>query len=919
MPQHLDNFIHIYNATQNNLKGINVSLPINKLIVVTGVSGAGKSSFAYDVLYAEGQRRYVETFSPYARQFIERMDKPNVEKIEGILPAIAIDQKHPVKTSRSTVGTMTEINDYLKLLFAHLATLYCPQCGKEVKAYDIQEIINEIQQRYRGEKLFICFPYQVARPKEDRFFLLKHGFDRILKDGKILNLDELNWHQERCIYVFIDRLNTSQNERLHEALQMAYQFGQGKAAIYIWQSSELKLFSRDYMCPYCNKVYQRPHANLFSFNSPLGACPTCRGFGKIIGYDMDLVIPDKNMSLAEGAIKIWKKYSEEYEDLMRFCQNQGIPVDVPFTQLSSQHQAMIINGGPGFYGIKGFFDWLETKSYKMHVRVFLSRYRGYFTCPDCQGTRFKREVLQYKLKGRDIAQILSLSIDEAYDFFTAEFLEIENPAVNLLLNEIKRRLFYLKEAGVGYLTLDRQSRTLSGGEVARVNLTKALGSALVNTLFILDEPSVGLHPRDNERLINILKRLAQENTVVVVEHDPDILKAAEYVLELGPGAGERGGQIVFWGTIEEFKKQDTLTAQYLTGKKQIKMPNLRRRPKGWIEIQGAKANNLKGIDVRIPLGVMVCLTGVSGSGKSTLAQEIIYKGIKKEKGDFCGKPGIYKRISGFEKVGDIILVDQSPIGQTPRANPATYLDIFTSIRKFFASLPEAKTKGLNPGHFSFNSPGGRCPACQGAGYERIEMQFLSDVYITCPVCKGKRYQEDILEITFKGKNIADVLNMTFQEARHFFSFQPQIVRQLLPAIKVGLGYLRLGQPINTLSGGEAGRLKLAKFLRENGKKGILFIFDEPTVGLHPHDIQCLLNVFQTLLTKGHSLLIIEHNLEVIKWADYLIDLGPEGGDRGGEIIAAGTPEEIINHPQSYTGQCLKKYNNFFKQTYFNPF
>ncbi|CAD7779501.1 MAG: UvrABC system protein A [Candidatus Methanoperedenaceae archaeon GB50] len=650
-----------------------------------------------------------------------------------------------------------------------------------------------------------------------------------------------------------------------------------------------------------------PLPNFFSFNSPLGACETCKGFGRVIDYDLDLVIPDKNKSLADGAVKIWKKGSYEYQDLISFCNSRGIPTDIPFCQLSPKAQKDIIQGGHGFYGIKGFFRWLETKIYKMHVRVFLSRYRGYFTCPDCGGTRFKKEVLFYRLKGKNIAQIYAMTIDEAYEFFSQSFPEREDdPAVKLLLNEITHRLHYLKEAGVGYLTLDRQSRTLSGGEVARVNLTRASGSSLVNMLFVLDEPTVGLHPRDNKRLIKILKDLSKENTVVVVEHDPDIIKAADYILDLGPGAGEDGGKIVYFGKLNGLLKANkSITGKYISGKKQISLSFKKRKPRRWLEIKGAAAHNLKNINVCIPLGVMVCLTGVSGAGKSTLAYEIIYKGIKKEKGDFRGVPGKYHKIVGLEYIDDVILIDQTPIGKTPRANPATYLGIFSAIRNFFASLPEAKLKGYTPGTFSFNSPGGRCKVCQGAGFERIEMQFLSDVYLTCPACKGQRYQPEILEITYKGKNIADVLNMTFKQSMKFFAEHPKIREQFLPLIDIGLDYLRLGQPINTLSAGEAQRLKLAKYFKMD-KGPCLFIFDEPTVGLHLAEIEYLLKSLENLLNKGHSLIVIEHNLEVIKSADYVIDLGPEGGPEGGEIVASGTPEEIVRIERSYTGQCLRK-------------
>jgi len=902
----MSSYIRVIGASQHNLKHISFDLPLNTLTVITGVSGAGKSSLAYDVLYAEGQRRYVETFSPYARQFMERMDRPAVEKIEGILPAIAIDQRQTVKTSRSTVGTMTEMTDFVKLLFVHLAVLYCPHCGRPVTKDTPQKIAKTLLTNALGKRGIVFFPSILTLEKKKE--LQRLGFDRIWEKGEIKNIEEVDFKETEQVYVAVDRLSIEPKNqaRLLEAIEMAMNFGQGEVTIQIIPEKMLK-FSRNYACPYCGIKYRLPLPNFFSFNSPLGACETCKGFGRVIDYDLDLVIPDKNKSLADGAIKIWKKGSYEYQDLISFCNSRGIPTDIPFCQLSPKAQKDIIQGGHGFYGIKGFFRWLETKIYKMHVRVFLSRYRGYFTCPDCGGTRFKKEVLFYRLKGKNIAQIYAMTIDEAYEFFSQSFPEREDdPAVKLLLNEITHRLHYLKEAGVGYLTLDRQSRTLSGGEVARVNLTRASGSSLVNMLFVLDEPTVGLHPRDNKRLIKILKDLSKENTVVVVEHDPDIIKAADYILDLGPGAGEDGGKIVYFGKLNGLLKANkSITGKYISGKKQISLSFKKRKPRRWLEIKGAAAHNLKNINVCIPLGVMVCLTGVSGAGKSTLAYEIIYKGIKKEKGDFRGVPGKYHKIVGLEYIDDVILIDQTPIGKTPRANPATYLGIFSAIRNFFASLPEAKLKGYTPRTFSFNSPGGRCKVCQGAGFERIEMQFLSDVYLTCPACKGQRYQPEILEITYKGKNIADVLNMTFKQSMKFFAEHPKIREQLLPLIDIGLDYLRLGQPINTLSAGEAQRLKLAKYFKMD-KGPCLFIFDEPTVGLHLAEIEYLLKSLENLLNKGHSLIVIEHNLEVIKSADYVIDLGPEGGPEGGEIVASGTPEEIVRIERSYTGQCLRK-------------
>ena len=902
------NCIRVIGASQNNLKNISLDLPLGRITVITGVSGSGKSSLAFDTLYAEGQRRYIETFSPYARQFIERMDRPKVERIEGILPAIAIDQKNPVKTSRSTVGTMTEITDYVKLLFSQIAIPYCQVCNRPVREDTPQSVWEEIRD-YSGKKAILTFPYRIEDPNLARQALLQLGFDRIVEGGEIIYLDEANLRPDKEIYILVDRflIKEENRKRILDSLEQAFKFGKGHIDINI-EGKNLK-FSDKLHCPYCDVSYRRPFPNLFSFNSPLGACDVCRGFGKIIDIDLDLVIPDKEKSLAEGAIRPWKKDTYEFSELMDFCHRHRIPVDIPFSRLKERQKRMIIEGYGDYYGIKGFFRWLETKSYKMHVRVFLSRYRGYFTCPACKGTRFKKEALLYRIKGKNIAEVYALNISSAYKFFRELEEDIKNNmAAKLIVDEIKRRLRYLIDVGVGYLTLDRQSRTLSGGEVARVSLTRALGASLVNTLYVLDEPSIGLHPRDSHRLVGILKKLSAENTVVVVEHDPEIIKNCDYILDLGPGAGEAGGRIMYFGRIEGIKDaKNSLTAKYLTGKLSIPVPKRYRVPRSWLYIKGARAHNLKDIDLKIPLNVMVCLTGVSGSGKSTLAEEIIYKGIKKEKGQFVGRPGKYKSISGIEEIKDVIFVNQSPIGETPRANPATYLGCFGLIREVFSQTEQARELGYKAGMFSFNCPGGRCEACKGEGFEKVEMQFLSDVYLTCPKCQGKRYRPEILEIKYNGKSIADVLEMTFKEALIFFSDKKKICQCFKPIFSVGLEYLRLGQPINTLSGGEAQRLKLSRYMGIKDKGPYLFIFDEPTIGLHFSDIQKLLDAFNKLIENGHSLLIIEHNLDVIKSADYIIDLGPEGGDAGGRIIAQGTPREIAMVEGSYTGRYLRRY------------
>ena len=895
--------IRIKGARQNNLKNISIDLPIHKIIAITGVSGSGKSSFAFDTLYAEGQRRYIETFSPYVRQFMERFDAPDVDSIENIPPAIAIDRKFPVKTSRSTVGTMSEITDYVRLLFPRIATLYCERCGREVRRETPFHVWNEIKDK-EGKRLIIGFP--IEDPSKEKIKeLISLGFTRIYKDGEILDLTE---KVKGKIYVVVDRVRISseKRQRIIDSIEQAFRFGQGKICLFI--DEETLFFSNRLECSYCNISYRDPFPNLFSFNNPIGACEECRGFGKIIDIDLDLVIPDKNKSLKEGAIRPWgdwRQRREEFLDLMHFCKTHNIPIDVPFKDLSEEQKDAIINGTEDFYGIRGFFEWLETKRYKMHVRVYLSKYRGYITCPKCNGTRFKKEPLLYKINGLNIAQIYALSIDKAKEFFDSIKIPPYDKASQLILNEIKSRLSYLQEVGLGYLTLDRQSRTLSSGELQRLSLTSALGASLVDSLYILDEPSVGLHARDTDRLLRILKRLRnQRNTVIVVEHDPDLIKGSDIILDLGPGAGEDGGRIVYFGPANEIR--DGLTAEYLNGKRKIPIPEKRRNPKGYIYIKGAREHNLKGIDVKIPLGIFVCITGVSGSGKSTLVEDVLYKGIMWLKGKSLEKPGSFEKIEGIENISDVILVDQSPIGRTPRGNILTYTGAMSAIRKLFASTKDAKEKGLTPSHFSFNVPGGRCETCKGEGYEKVEMQFLSDVFVRCPDCGGLRYKKEILDVRYKGKSISDIFSMTVDSAISFFENIPEIVEPLRVVSDIGLGYLRLGQPINTLSGGEAQRLKLSKFLREN-RKDTLFILDEPTVGLHFEDINKLLKVLHRIVDKGNSLIVIEHNMDVIKTADWIIDLGPEGGDKGGDIVAEGRPEDIVKCKDSYTGRFLKRY------------
>ncbi|MFH0812079.1 MAG: excinuclease ABC subunit UvrA [Pseudomonadota bacterium] len=907
--------IRIIGANQNNLKNLTIDLPLHKLITITGVSGSGKSSLAFDTLYAEGQRRYVETFSPYARQFMERMDKPRVERIEGIPPAIAINGKNLVKTSRSTVGTMTEIADYGKLLFAHIADLYCYQCGRNVEKDSAFSIWNKLLTREEGTSFMITFPFpcQGLERKEIENYLSRLGFFRVYQNGAIVPLDEGLRAAENEIQVLMDRLilKKEAKKRIMDSLEGALRFGKGQIALVI-PGEEVLRFSTRFHCPYCNLSYQDPVPNFFSSNSPLGACETCRGFGRIIDIDLDLVIPDKNKSLKEGAIKPWKTEAVrmEFNDLMAFCRSQGIPANIPFKELNEKDKEAIINGTPDFYGIRGFFQWLETKKYKMHVRVFLSRYRSYLLCPTCSGTRFKGTVLHWRVGGKDIAQIYGMSIGEAYQFFTQLPSLLRNDEVaTRILQEIQTRLRYLIEVGLGYLTLDRQSRTLSGGEVERVNLTAALGSSLANALYILDEPSIGLHPRDNQRLLHILHQIKENNnTVIVVDHDPEIIRKSDIILDLGPGAGEKGGEVMYFGPAKDIgKASHSLTGNYLSGTLRIPVPERRRVPQGTkkIVIKGAKEHNLKNLDLEIPLGMMVCVTGVSGSGKSTLVEELLFRGLKREKGKLEEKPGDYASLEGAEQIKEVMLVNQRPIGETPRSNPVTYLKAFDAIRTVFSQAPLARERGYTPGTFSFNVEGGRCETCKGEGFEKVEMQFLADVYLTCPDCKGNRFQPEILKVTFQGKTIAEVLNLTVAEAVEFFHRLPKVLAPLTTLKEVGLGYLRLGQPLNSLSAGEAQRLKLAKYICTTPGKDTLFIFDEPTIGLHFDDTAKLIRTFQGLVNKGNSVVIVEHNLEVIKCADYIIDLGPEGGDGGGQVVISGPPEIVAQCPQSWTGRFLK--------------
>ena len=906
--------IRLRGVRQNNLKNLDLEIPVGSLLAVTGVSGSGKSSLAFDTLYAEGQRRYVESFSTYARQFLDRMDKPEVDAIHGVPPAIAIDQSNPVKNSRSTVGTMTEINDHVKLLFAKMATLHCRGCGGVVETDHPDGIVAKLAQSGH-ERAMVSFPLELSErvtPTEVARQLEQMGWRRLVRrGGSIANITAQALRTR--IDILVDRLRLDDRARLVDALEQALRFGKGRVSV--WLSGDEQKFSEKRHCARCETTYSEPTSNLFSFNSPLGACASCKGFGRTIGVDLDLVVPNPLLSLREGAIKPWqtKSYSEGQDDLMAFCRRRKIPVATEWKSLRDEHRRLVVEGDASFYGIEGFFQWLEGRTYKMHIRVLLSKYRSYHRCEDCGGTRFStdNDTLLYRLAGKNVAEVEALDISRSLEYFRELSHVAENPMASMLLQEIENRLEYLERVGLGYLTLDRQSRTLSGGEVQRVDLTTALGSSLVNALYVLDEPSIGLHPRDTSRLMEILERLRDgDNTIVVVEHDREVIRRADHVLDLGPEAGERGGEVLYFGpTAGLLEQRGSLTAQYLSGKRAIPVRDRRRKvaPGHAIEIRGARAHNLEGIDIAIPLGLLAAVTGVSGSGKSSLVDDVLLRSYQRFCRDPAASPENCDAIHGLERVRDIVLVDQSPIGRTPRANPITYLKAYDGIRRLFASTADARGRGFEASTFSFNVDGGRCPLCSGAGFEKVEMQFLSDVYVTCESCAGSRFRNEVLEVRFKGANIRDVLSMTIKKSLDFFSGYEKVTRPLETAADVGLSYLRLGQPLNTLSGGEAQRLKLASRMASTEHENTLFVFDEPTTGLHFDDIRVLLNAFEKLLDRGASLLVVEHNLDVIKNANWVIDLGPEGGDGGGKVVAVGTPEELVLCKSSHTGRFLAPY------------
>ena len=924
--------VQIRGARQNNLKGIDLDLPLGKLNVISGPSGSGKSSLAFDTIYAEGQRRYVETFSPYTRQFLERMDKPKVDEILGIPPAIAIEQSNNVKSTRSTVGTMTEINDYLKILMPRVARAYCPSCSREIRPETAKAIVDQVMAQFPGESLLVTFNIPAPPktvPKKFFDFLQQQGYLRVWLENAIQRTDEKPEVKRlpAQVPVIQDRvtINEANRTRITEALETALSFGKGKIAFIHPTSMEVHPFSTGWHCAHCDIEITAPTPGLFSFNNPLGACPTCRGFGRSIGIDLDRAIPDRSLSIYQGVVKPFQTENGRkcQNDLLKYAAEREVDTHCPFEELPKVDQNWVLQGddpdmkaedleeNERWYGVKGFFNWLETKTYKMHVRVLLSRYRSYNLCASCHGGRFQPATLNFKLSGHTLPDLAVMPVSKLVGVIESSNSQIANDSTaEMLRKEVATRLRYLLEVGLGYLSLDRPTRTLSGGEVERVNLTTCLGASLVNTLFVMDEPTVGLHPRDVGQLIRVMKNLRDKgNTLLVVEHEEAVIRAADNMIEIGPGRGEAGGELVFNGPVSGMLKvKKSLTADYLTGRKSIPVPNKRRKPSGWIKVQGASEHNLRNIDVDFPLGVFACVTGVSGSGKSTLIHDVLYQNLLEKKCVPTGEAiiGKCKSISGAHRVENVVMVDQSPLSRTPRSSPAVYLGVFEHIRNLYGTLPEAQAQGLTPGSFSFNSGNGRCERCGGNGFEKIEMQFLSDLFVRCPECEGKKYQPHILKIHFHEKSIHDVLELTVSEAIRFFTETDQraIIEPLKILEEVGLGYLRLGQPLNVLSGGESQRLKLIRHLIDETEKNNLLIFDEPTTGLHFDDVALLLKTFNRLVEQGNSIIVIEHNLEVLKSADYVIDLGPEAGSDGGLVVAKGTPEEVAKVKESHTGRYL---------------
>jgi excinuclease ABC subunit A len=913
--------ILIKGAQIHNLKNIDVAIPRNKLVVITGLSGSGKSSLAFDTLYAEGQRRYVESLSSYARQFLGRLDKPKVEYIKGIAPAIAIEQKVNTTNARSTVGTSTEIYDYLKLLFARIGKTFSPVSGLEVKKNNVSDVITDVKSFEQESKWLLLAPIHLehGRALEDKLkALLQQGFARILVDNEMVRMDEIDLHSldDKDVLLIIDRIVVKEEEefynRLADAIQAA--FYEGKGVIYLQDLSGGKRFTYSSNFELDGITFLEPNVHLFSFNNPYGACPVCGGYGNIIGIDEELVIPNTALSVFQNAVYPWRGESMGwYRDvLVNNAYKFDFPIHKPYFELTEEQKELVWKGNSYFTGLHAFFEELESKNYKIQNRVMLSRYRGKTKCHVCKGKRLRPEANYVKIGSKTISDLVDLPIKKLVDFFKQlELSEFDKIVGKRLLVEINNRLAFLSEVGLDYLTLNRNSASLSGGESQRINLATSLGSSLVGSMYILDEPSIGLHPKDTEKLIRVLISLRDlGNTVIVVEHDEDIMKAADMIIDIGPEAGTFGGELVAQGTFDEILKSDSLTAKYLSGEMEIKTPRTRRKLGTYIEILGARENNLQNVDVRFPLEGLTVITGVSGSGKSTLVKKILFPAMQKQLDGVGDKAGQFTELRGhYHKVHHIEYVDQNPIGRSSRSNPVTYIKAYDDIRDLFAKEKLAKIRGYQPKHFSFNVDGGRCETCKGEGSINVEMVFMADVQLQCDTCNGKRFKKEILEVQFEGKNIDDVLTMTIDEAVAFFGTtkQAKIGQKLQPLQDVGLGYVQLGQSSSTLSGGEAQRIKLASFLvKGTTKEKALFVFDEPTTGLHFHDIKKLLASFDALLDKGHSIIVIEHNLDLIKCADWVIDLGPEGGENGGQILAIGTPEDIVKNKQSVTGKYLKE-------------
>jgi excinuclease ABC subunit A len=916
----LSEHLIIRGARAHNLKNLNLDLPRRALTVITGLSGAGKSSLAFDTIYAEGHRRYVESLSTYARQFLERVEKPDVDCVEGISPAIAIEQVNPVKHSRSTVGTTTEVYDYLRLLFAKIGKTICPDCGAQVQPDTVQGTVDRLLAEQPGKRALILYPLPITKATTAQGVmanLLAEGFVRVkvrdqvftLSPNLTLDLDGLSQ-----IGVVVDRLvvEEKQRSRLAESLETAFIKGGGVALVDLVEGATWRL-SDQFHCLSCGRLFERPTPLFFSFNNPRGACSVCKGFGNILDYDLSLIIPDPRKSLAEGAIEPWTlpRYVRHYTDELRhLARRQQIDLHRPFNQLPEEQQHKILHGCGGFIGVLPFFRRLEAKKYKLYIRVFLSRYVTAIDCAQCGGARLRPDALYVKVGSFSIAELSRMTVDALERFWdTVDLTPFEREIAHSLLTQIQGRLSFLRHVGLNYLTIDRLTRTLSGGEAQRINLANQLGARLTDTLYILDEPTIGLHPRDTQRLIDILRQLTdQGNSVIVVEHDRDVIAAADHVVDLGPGAGEHGGELIFSGPTEKlWRDASSLTARYLRDELTIPVPTRRRSTQGRsLQLFGAQENNLQGIDLTIPLQTLTCVTGVSGSGKSTLVHDTLYHALDRVFHGTSAKIGKFDRLVGVEQLRDVILLDQQPIGKTPRSNPVTYVDAFGPIRKLFAETSRARLAGYRPADFSFNVAGGRCEACEGNGFLRIEMHFMADLYVTCEQCGGTRFKPDLLEVRYRGVNIHDALQMSVTQAVDFFTEAPQARTRLGLLAEVGLGYIRLGQPANTLSGGEAQRLKIAAELGKKDPRDVLYILDEPTTGLHFDDVRTLVRVLNRLVDQGNTVVVVEHNIEVIKTSDYVIDLGPEGGEGGGEILAMGTPEAIARSRRSYTGRYLRQ-------------